>query len=80
MYGLFVVMVNCLNGYGFYQFFEKLILKIIINGLVGKLLLIYGDGFNVCDWLFVGDFCMVLWEIFVNGCIGDSYNVGGGNE
>lgn len=79
-YGLPVVTANCSNGYGPYQFPEKLIPKIITNGLAGKPLPIYGDGLNVRDWLFVGDLCTALREILANGRIGDSYNVGGGNE
>ena len=79
-YGLPVVTANCSNGYGPYQFPEKLIPKIITSGVAGKPLPIYGDGLNVRDWLFVGDLCEALREILANGRIGDSYNVGGGNE
>lgn len=79
-YGLPVVTANCSNGYGPYQFPEKFIPKMITSGLAGRPLPIYGDGLNVRDWLFVGDLCAALREILANGRIGDSYNVGGGNE
>ncbi|CAJ0776037.1 dTDP-glucose 4,6-dehydratase [Ralstonia psammae] len=79
-YGLPVITANCSNGYGPYQFPEKLIPKIITNALAGKPLPLYGDGLNVRDWLFVGDLCSALCEILANGRAGESYNVGGGNE
>lgn len=80
MYGLLVLMMNCLNNYGLFQFLEKLILLMIVNVFVGKLLLVYGDGENVCDWLYVGDYCSVICEVFVCGVLGEMYNVGGWNE
>jgi dTDP-glucose 4,6-dehydratase len=79
-YGLPVLTAHCSNGYGPYQFPEKLIPKIITNGLTGGPLPIYGDGLNVRDWLFVGDLCAALRDILARGRAGESYNVGGGNQ
>ena len=59
-YGLPVLMTNCSNNYGPYQFPEKLIPLMIINALEGKPLPVYGDGQNVRDWLFVDDHCQAL--------------------
>ncbi len=79
-YGLPVLTANCSNGYGPYQFPEKLIPKIITHALDGKPLPVYGDGLNVRDWLYVGDLCTALRMILANGRVGETYNVGGGNE
>lgn len=79
-YGLPVLTANCSNGYGPCQFPEKLIPKIITHALDGKPLPVYGDGLNVRDWLYVGDLCTALRMILANGRVGETYNVGGGNE
>jgi len=78
-YGLPVVITNCSNNYGPFQFPEKLIPLIIINCLEWKPLPIYGDGKNERDWLFVTDHCQSLETIFREGKIGETYNIGGNN-
>jgi dTDP-glucose 4,6-dehydratase len=79
-YGLPVTISNCSNNYGPYQFPEKLLPLIILNGLEGKSLPVYGDGRNVRDWLFVRDHCTAIWEIMKHGKRGETYNVGGNHE
>ena len=79
-YGLPIVMTNCSNNYGPYQFPEKLIPLIINNALNGKDLPVYGDGKNVRDWLYVVDHCTAILEVLKNGQIGETYNVGGNSE
>lgn len=79
-YGLPVVLSNCSNNYGPFQFPEKLIPLMILNALAGKPLPVYGDGNNVRDWLFVDDHAKALWSICQNGQLGEKYNVGGNNE
>lgn len=79
-YGLPVLKANCSNGYGPFHFPEKLIPKLITNALKGKQMPLYGDGLNVRDWLYVGDLCAALRAVLAAGRIGETYNVGGGNE
>jgi dTDP-glucose 4,6-dehydratase len=79
-YGLPVVLSNCSNNYGPYQFPEKLIPLIIINALQGKPLPVYGTGENVRDWLFVDDHAEALELVLTRGVPGESYNVGGNAE
>jgi dTDP-glucose 4,6-dehydratase len=79
-YGLPVVLSNCSNNYGPYHFPEKLIPLTILNALEGKSLPVYGRGENVRDWLYVEDHAKALELILTRGRIGESYNVGGGNE
>ncbi|RPI14992.1 MAG: dTDP-glucose 4,6-dehydratase [Lysobacterales bacterium] len=79
-YGLPVVTTNCSNNYGPYQFPEKLIPLMIVNGLAGKPLPVYGDGMQVRDWLYVRDHCSAIREVLERGRIGETYNVGGWNE
>ena len=79
-YGFPVVITNCSNNYGPYQFPEKLIPLVIFNALNGKPLPIYGDGQQVRDWLFVGDHCAALREVLARGALGETYNIGGWNE
>ena len=79
-YGLPVVISNCSNNYGPYQFPEKLIPLMILNGLEGKKLPVYGQGQNVRDWLFVEDHVRALLLIAEKGEVGESYNVGGNCE
>jgi dTDP-glucose 4,6-dehydratase len=79
-YGLAVTISNCSNNYGPYQFPEKLLPLIILNGLEGKSLPVYGDGLNVRDWLFVRDHCTAVWEIMKHGKRGETYNIGGNHE
>lgn len=79
-YGLPVVMTNCSNNYGPYQFPEKLIPLMILNGLEGKPLPVYGKGENVRDWLFVDDHVRALLTVLECGRVSEEYNVGGNSE
>ena len=79
-YRLPALITNCSNNYGPYQFPEKLIPLMIMNALEGKPLPIYGDGINVRDWLHVADHCAALMAVIDRGRVGETYNVGGGNE
>jgi dTDP-glucose 4,6-dehydratase len=79
-YGLPVVLTNCSNNYGPYHFPEKLIPVVILNALAGKPLLIYGDGGNIRDWLYVEDHADALLLVLEKGELGRSYNIGGENE
>ena len=75
-----VIITNCSNNYGPYQFPEKLIPLVIINALSGKQLPIYGDGQQIRDWLYVKDHCSALRHVLEKGRVGEVYNIGGGNE
>jgi dTDP-glucose 4,6-dehydratase len=79
-YGLPVLVTNCSNNYGPYQFPEKLIPVVILNALAGKPLPIYGKGDNVRDWLYVEDHARALRQVFEQGIPGATYNIGGHNE
>lgn len=79
-YGLPVLVTNCSNNYGPYQFPEKLIPVVILNALAGKPLPIYGRGDNIRDWLHVEDHARALRQVFEHGQPGDTYNIGGHNE
>ncbi|SJZ85543.1 dTDP-glucose 4,6-dehydratase [Consotaella salsifontis] len=79
-YGLPVVLSNCSNNYGPYHFPEKLIPLMILNGLEGKDLPVYGKGENVRDWLYVEDHARALELVATRGKPGRSYNIGGHNE
>ena len=79
-YGMPALITNCSNNYGPYQHPEKLIPLMIIHALEGKPLPIYGDGSNVRDWLHVSDHCDALMSVIERGRVGETYNVGGGNE
>jgi len=79
-YGLPVVITRSTNNFGPFQHPEKLIPKLIINVISGKLLPIYGDGKNVRDWLYVADNCEAIDLILRKGKSGEIYNVGAGNE
>ena len=79
-YKLPVVISNCSNNYGPFQFPEKLIPLVIQKALQGEPLPIYGKGDNVRDWLFVDDHVKALWKIVTTGENGQVYNVGGHNE
>lgn len=79
-YGLPVLITNCSNNYGPYQFPEKLIPHIILNALSGKPLPIYGDGCQIRDWLHVEDHARALYTVASQGQIGETYNIGGHNE
>ena len=79
-YGLPIVISNCSNNYGSYQFPEKLIPLFINNIINNEPLPVYGKGENVRDWLFVNDHARAIDVIFHDGKIGDTYNIGGFNE
>ncbi len=79
-YKLPILISNCSNNYGPYQFPEKLIPLFINNIRHNKPLPVYGKGENVRDWLFVEDHARAIDIIFHNGKIGDTYNIGGFNE
>lgn len=79
-FGLPITISNCSNNYGPYQFPEKLIPLMILNALTGKPLPIYGDGMQIRDWLYVEDHCEAIWTIVQKGKLGESYNIGGGNQ
>jgi dTDP-glucose 4,6-dehydratase len=79
-YGLPVVLSNCSNNYGPYHFPEKLVPLMIINGMEGKPLPVYGTGENVRDWLHVEDHARALALVVTRGGVGQSYNIGGRNE
>lgn len=76
-YGLPVLITNCSNNYGPFQFPEKFIPLMILNALHGKKLPIYGDGLNVRDWLYVTDHCEAVRLVLARGRVGESYNIGG---
>ena len=79
-YGLPIVISNCSNNYGSYQFPEKLIPLFINNIVNNKPLPVYGKGENVRDWLFVNDHARAIDVVFHKGRLGDTYNIGGFNE
>jgi dTDP-glucose 4,6-dehydratase len=79
-YGLPCLTTNCSNNYGPYQFPEKLIPLMILNGIAGKRLPVYGEGANVRDWLYVDDHARALVLVLREGQIGETYNVGGNSE
>jgi dTDP-glucose 4,6-dehydratase len=79
-FGLPVLISNCSNNYGGYQFPEKLIPLMILNCLEHKPLPVYGQGLNVRDWLYVRDHCDAINCIIKKGTPGQTYNIGGHNE
>ncbi len=79
-YGLPILVTNCSNNYGPYQFPEKLIPLMILNAVEGKPLPVYGDGQNVRDWLFVEDHCRAITSVLEKGRLGETYNIGGDSE
>ncbi len=79
-YRLPILITNCSNNFGPYQYPEKLIPLTILNALEGKPLPIYGDGKNIRDWLYVEDHCDGLWRVMKRGVLGEKYNIGGHGE
>jgi dTDP-glucose 4,6-dehydratase len=71
-----VLITNCSNNYGPFQYPEKLIPLMILNALEGRPLPIYGDGANIRDWLYVGDHCDAILDVLERGRPGGRYNVG----
>jgi dTDP-glucose 4,6-dehydratase len=79
-YGLPVLVTNCSNNYGPYQFPEKMIPTMILAAMEGRKLPVYGDGTNVRDWLHVEDHARALHTVLATGRPGEVYNIGGDNE
>ena len=79
-YGLPTSTSNCSNNYGPFQHGEKLIPTIIRACLAGELIPIYGDGSNIRDWLYVEDHCRGIDTVLRRGRVGETYNIGGGND
>lgn len=79
-YKLPITISNCSNNYGPYQFPEKLIPLMILNGITGKTLPIYGNGSQIRDWLHVEDHCSAIWRILNEGKKGETYCIGGDNQ
>lgn len=79
-YGLPVLVTNCSNNYGPFQFPEKLIPLVIQNALKGKVIPVYGTGKQIRDWLYVDDHVRALLEVISRGVVGETYNIGGHNE
>jgi len=79
-YGLPTIVTNCSNNYGPYHFPEKLIPHMIIKGLAGEALPVYGDGQQIRDWLYVEDHAKALALVVARGRPGETYNIGGRNE
>jgi dTDP-glucose 4,6-dehydratase len=79
-FGLPVLITNCSNNYGPFQFPEKLIPLTILNAIEGHALPVYGTGQNIRDWLYVDDHARALLNVLQHGRIGQTYNIGGENE
>ncbi len=79
-YGLPIIVTNCSNNYGHFQFPEKLIPVVILNAFEGKPLPVYGNGQQIRDWLFVDDHARALLTVLEKGTTGETYNIGGHNE
>ncbi|MFU8844238.1 MAG: dTDP-glucose 4,6-dehydratase [Bacteroidales bacterium] len=79
-YGLPVLITNCSNNYGPYQFPEKLIPVVILKALQGEPIPVYGNGGNIRDWLYVDDHARALLQVVEQGTPGETYNIGGHNE
>jgi dTDP-glucose 4,6-dehydratase len=79
-YGLPVIVTNCSNNYGPFQFPEKLIPVCILKALRGEPIPVYGKGENIRDWLYVEDHAEALLAAISKGKPGETYNIGGNNE
>lgn len=79
-YGFPVVITNCSNNYGPYQFPEKLIPVVILKALHRQPIPVYGAGDNIRDWLYVDDHADALLTVLTRGTLGQTYNIGGNNE
>jgi dTDP-glucose 4,6-dehydratase len=79
-YGLPVLVTNCSNNYGPYQFPEKLIPVVILHALRSEAIPVYGQGENIRDWLYVSDHADALYTVLSKGTVGETYNIGGNNE
>lgn len=79
-YGTPVMITNCSNNYGPYQYPEKLIPLMVLNAIEAKDLPVYGDGQQIRDWLYVEDHCSGIFRVLQQGRAGERYNIGGNNE
>lgn len=79
-YGMPVLITNCSNNYGPYQFPEKLIPVVILKALRGEPIPVYGKGENIRDWLYVEDHVQALYRVLCHGRVGETYAIGGNNE
>ena len=79
-FGFPVIITNCSNNYGPFQYPEKLIPLTINNCLEYKTIPIYGDGMQIRDWIYVNDHCSALLKIIEKGKVGEKYNIGGNQE
>ncbi len=79
-YKLPVLVTNCSNNYGPFQFPEKLIPVVLLRALRGESIPVYGNGENIRDWLYVVDHAEALLTVVTKGRIGETYNIGGNNE
>ena len=79
-YGVPITLSTCSNNYGPYQFPEKLVPLMIVHGVLGKPLPVYGDGLQIRDWLHVDDHCAAIVAIVERGRLGATYHIGGGNQ
>lgn len=79
-YGLPIVITNCSNNYGPYQFPEKLIPVVILKAMHEQEIPVYGTGENIRDWLYVDDHADALLTVLKRGKLGETYNIGGNNE
>ncbi|MFZ1430840.1 MAG: dTDP-glucose 4,6-dehydratase [Geminicoccaceae bacterium] len=79
-YGMPVILTNCSNNYGPYQFPEKLIPLTIIKAMAGESLPVYGSGDNVRDWIHVEDHARGILAALTGGRVGEGYNFGGASE
>jgi dTDP-glucose 4,6-dehydratase len=79
-YQMPVVTTNCSNNFGPYQHGEKFIPTVIRSCKEQKAIPVYGDGSNIRDWLYVDDHCAGIWAVLNGGRLGETYNIGGGNE
>jgi len=79
-HNLKAMITRCSNNYGPYQFPEKLIPLVILNGINKKPIPVYGDGLNVRDWIYVIDHCRAVDDVFHKGTSGEVYNIGSRNE
>ncbi|PHR56616.1 MAG: dTDP-glucose 4,6-dehydratase [Robiginitomaculum sp.] len=79
-YGLPILLTNCSNNYGPYQFPEKLIPVVILKALHQEAIPVYGRGENIRDWLYVEDHVDALLCVLEKGRVGETYNIGGDNE
>lgn len=79
-YGLPIMITHCSNNFGPYQYPEKLIPLMISNALKGKELPIYGTGLQIRDWIFVDDHVSALYQVLLQGKVGETYNIGAHQE